>query len=211
MRVLSRVLLIKEDIAKPKTRKVFEEAVSELIDPTDPSSFNQGLMELGALICTPTSPKCLLCPVRENCAAFYAGEQNELPVKTKNKKTKALEYDVFVVQNQDGKFLLEKRAATGLLASLWQFPMVERDANDLETIPLLEEKCGIYFTKENELGPFKHVFSHLTWEMNSISGQAFEKLTIPITCKWLSKEEVQAVPMPVPMLKIWQAFHERGN
>jgi A/G-specific adenine glycosylase len=211
MRVLSRVLLIKEDIAKPKTRKIFEKAVSELIDPVDPSSFNQGLMELGAIICTPTSPKCLLCPVRENCAAFYAGEQNELPIKTKNKKTKDLTYDVFVVQNDDGKFLLEKRAEAGLLANLWQFPMVECAVNNVETIPLLEERFGIYFTKENEIGPFKHVFSHLTWEMNSISGKAIEQSTIPQTCKWLSKEEVLAVPMPVPMLKIWQAFHERGK
>lgn len=211
MRVLSRVLLIKDDIAKPKTRKIFEKAVSELIDPVDPSSFNQGLMELGATICTPTSPKCLLCPVRENCAAFYAGEQNELPIKTKNKKTKALTYDVFVVQNQEGRFLLEKRAESGLLANLWQFPMVERVVKNVETIPLLEERFGIYFTKENEIGPFKHVFSHLTWEMNSVSGKVFEESTIPQTCKWLSKEEVQAVPMPVPMLKIWQAFHERGK
>jgi len=99
MRVLSRVLLIKEDIAKPKTRKIFEEAVSELIDSEDPSAFNQGLMELGATICTPKSPKCLLCPVRENCAAFYSGEQNELPIKSKNKKVKSF-FD-FVRNNKD--------------------------------------------------------------------------------------------------------------
>ena len=67
MRVLSRVLNIDEDIALPKTKKIFEEAVTELIDPANTSAFNQGLMELGALICTPTSPKCLLCPVRDYC------------------------------------------------------------------------------------------------------------------------------------------------
>jgi A/G-specific adenine glycosylase len=89
--------------------------------------------------------------------------------------------------------------------------MVECAVKNVETIPLLEERFGIYFTKENEIGPFKHVFSHLTWEMNSISGKALEKSTIPQRCKWLSKEELQAVPMPVPMLKIWQAFHERGK
>ena len=209
MRVLSRVLLIKEDIAKPKTKKIFEEAVSELIDPEDPSSFNQGLMELGATICTPTSPKCLLCPVREHCSAFYAGEQNELPIKSKSKKVKSLRYDVFVVQNDEGKFLLEKRPEIGLLANLWQFPMVECAVKDIETTPLLQERFGISFTKENELGPLKHVFSHLTWEMNSISGKAIEGTAIPKTCKWLTKEEVQDIPMPVSMLKIWQAFHER--
>ena len=78
MRVLSRLLLIKEDIAKPKTKKIFEEAVMELIDEDNPSAFNQGLMELGAVICTPTKPKCLLCPVREYCTAFFEGMQEEL-------------------------------------------------------------------------------------------------------------------------------------
>ncbi|MET0786775.1 MAG: A/G-specific adenine glycosylase [Paenisporosarcina sp.] len=210
MRVLSRVLLIKEDIAKPKTRKVFEEAVKELIDPIDPSSFNQGLMELGATICTPTAPKCLLCPVRENCAAFYAGEQHNLTIKTKNKKTKSHQYDVFIVQNEKKDFLLEKRPSSGLLANLWQFPMIEKNNKDDETIPLMQERYGVYLTKENELGPFKHVFSHLTWNMNSISGQAIVDSGIPSSSKWLSIDEVRSVPMPVPMLKIWQAFQERG-
>ncbi len=211
MRVLSRVLLIKEDIAKPKTRKIFEEAVSELIDSQNPSAFNQGLMELGATICTPRSPKCLLCPVRENCAAFFSGEQNELPIKSKNKKVKLLLYDVFIVQNYDGKFLMEKRSDTGLLANLWQFPMVDRSLeNNIDTIPLLEKKFGVNFIKENEFGPLKHIFSHLSWEMNSISGKATQEKNIPDTCKWLSKEEVQDVPMPVPMLKIWKVFHEGG-
>jgi len=208
MRVLSRVLLIKEDIAKPKTRKIFEEAVSELIDSDDPSAFNQGLMELGATICTPKSPKCLLCPVRENCAAFFSGEQNELPIKSKNKRVKPLFYDVFVVQNPEGNFLMEKRQETGLLANLWQFPMIERIVDN--SIPLLEEQYGIDFTKENELGPLKHIFSHLSWEMECISGQAKQVSPILDTCKWLSKEEVQQVPMSVPMLKIWKVFHEGG-
>ena len=76
MRVLSRILSIWEDIAKPATRKIFEEAVRELISHENPSFFNQALMELGALICTPTSPSCLLCRVREHCLAFFEGKQS---------------------------------------------------------------------------------------------------------------------------------------
>ena len=88
MRVLSRILSIWEDIAKPSSRKVFEKAVGALISHEDPSAFNQALMELGALICTPTSPSCLLCPVRDHCHAFHEGVQNELPIKTKKNKTR---------------------------------------------------------------------------------------------------------------------------
>jgi len=205
MRVLSRVLLIKEDIAKPKTRKIFEQAVTEIIDHDDPSSFNQGLMELGAIICTPTSPKCLLCPVRENCTAFYAGEQDKLPIKTKNKKTKALQYDIYIAQNDNNHILMEKRPETGLLANMWQFPMIERSNKEIDTGTLLEEHFNIDFAKENDLGTFKHIFSHLTWEMTCYAGHAIGKV-VPENCKWLTMEQIEEVPMPVSMLKIWKAF-----
>lgn len=85
MRVISRILSIWDDIAKPKTRNIFEFAVDQLISREKPSEFNQGLMELGALICTPTSPACLICPVNMHCSALEEGVQHELPVKSKRK------------------------------------------------------------------------------------------------------------------------------
>ncbi len=86
MRVLSRVLLIEEDIAKQKTKRLFEDILYDLISTADPSAFNQGLMELGALVCTPRSPGCLLCPVRLHCRAYEAGVQDALPLKSKKEK-----------------------------------------------------------------------------------------------------------------------------
>src|SRR5699024_8375863 len=67
MRVLSRILYIRDNISDMRTRKRFENIIQDIIIHADPSSFNQGLMELGALICTPKKPACLLCPVKENC------------------------------------------------------------------------------------------------------------------------------------------------
>ena len=109
MRVLSRVLFIKEDIAIPKTKKIFEEAVMELIDEDNPSAFNQGLMELGAVICTPTTPKCLLCPVREYCTAFFEGDAESYRLKRIKQKRKILHYDSFCCTDEHGRILLEKR------------------------------------------------------------------------------------------------------
>lgn len=88
MRVFSRVLRIEEDITLQRTKKLFEAYVKEMIDKDDPSSFNQAVMELGALICTPKSPACLFCPVQEQCSAFAEGVQEELPIKKKAKKAK---------------------------------------------------------------------------------------------------------------------------
>lgn len=87
MRVMSRILSVWDDIAKPKTKTLFEKIVEAFISEEKPSEFNQGLMELGAVICTPKSPSCLLCPVREHCSAFAEGCEKELPVKSKKEKT----------------------------------------------------------------------------------------------------------------------------
>ncbi|ATP41854.1 A/G-specific adenine glycosylase [Solibacillus sp. R5-41] len=205
MRVLSRVLNIDADIALPKTKKIFEVAVMELIDAENTSAFNQGLMELGALICTPTSPKCLLCPVRDYCTAFHEGDPTSLPVKTKKVKTKDLDYDVFVVRDDEGRFLMEKRDESGLLANMWQFIMIERNEN-IVSLTKAAEQYGLNLdTVSIPIVNFKHVFSHLRWHVDSylvdaksITGQ------LPANAAFFTKEKIEHLPMPVPMLKIWE-------
>lgn len=166
MRVLSRILLIDDNIAEAKTRKKFEKIVDKLISKDDPSSFNQGLMELGALICTPKSPLCLHCPVRDHCQAFQANVQTELPVKTRAKRPRIEPYIVVIIKNEDNSLLIEQRPNEGLLANMWQFPMVkvseigineiERWVNDTYNISTRLGKC---------LGDVKHIFSHKVWEL----------------------------------------------
>ncbi|HBI03581.1 MAG TPA: A/G-specific adenine glycosylase, partial [Paenibacillaceae bacterium] len=136
MRVLSRVFLIQEDITKTKTRKVFEELVRKIISTGNPSNFNQALMELGALVCSPKSPQCLTCPVHTHCQAVKEGMQEALPVKKKSKKGKSVEMAVGLVRNQENQWLICKRPAEGLLANLWEFPGVE---GSLENEKMQEE------------------------------------------------------------------------
>lgn len=88
MRVLSRIFLIEDDIGKATTRKKFEALVNQIISTDKPSDFNQALMELGALICTPRSPSCLLCPVQSHCTGREAGIHESLPVKMKKTAVK---------------------------------------------------------------------------------------------------------------------------
>lgn len=200
MRVLSRVLEIHEDIALPKTKKIFDAAVEELIDPAHASSFNQGLMELGALICTPTSPKCLLCPVRDYCLAFNTGEPEKLPVKSKKVKTKNLKYDVFICEDSEGRFLMEQRPNEGLLADMWQFPMIlHEEKGNKSTTALLEENYDVQVNSKQEFMELKHVFSHLTWQLTCYIIQCDQSKK----GQWLTREQIELLPMPVPMLKIW--------
>lgn len=201
MRVLSRVLHIEEDIAVPKTKKTFEQAVMMLIDEDRTSSFNQGLMELGALICTPTSPKCLLCPVREYCTAFDKGIQESLPIKTKKTKMKHLYLDVVVGKTIDGKYIMEKRSDSGLLAGMWQFPMFE--TSEVETTQKSFEQQ--YNMKTNGNLQFamtlKHVFSHITWHLTVY------EIAVDSSSNALTPEHIEMLPLPVPMQKIWQYIY----
>lgn len=198
MRVLSRILLIEEDIALPRNKKLFEQAVMELISEEDPSSFNQALMELGATICTP-NPHCLLCPVREFCIAFEEGKQQQLPIKIKKQKMKHVSLAAFAIQNEDGNWLLQKRPSTGLLASLWEFPMIE--LQEASAVEAFEKENGIKLKKIQELPHVLHVFSHITWDIHVYRAQLDEEHTKG-DLQFFTTQEVLALPKSKPVLKI---------
>lgn len=211
MRVLSRILLIREDIAKPSTRKIFEKAVYELIDKDNPSYFNQALMELGALICTPTSPSCLLCPVREHCLAFQEGVAQELPVKTRKKSTKQVNWLTAVLKTSDDRFLIRKRPDQGLLAKLWEFPGIEVNGRFSSNRQILTG----YFENEYELelelesGSFTrvdHVFSHLKWTIDVFAGTLKESVQETKNLRLVTKDQLEEYAFPVPHQKIWQTY-----
>lgn len=176
MRVLSRVLSITDNISDQKTRKRFEKIVRELIVETDPSSFNQGLMELGALICTPKKPACLHCPVKEQCRALAVGEQEELPVKLKKKKQRVEQYVLLLLEDEAGRIAIEKRPDKGLLANMWQFPMVDQK---LMADQLLEESVRyrhhLQINLGEKLGEVNHIFSHIIWDLDIYRAEVTSK------------------------------------
>jgi len=214
MRVLSRILSIWEDIARPASRKVFEQAVRELISHEDPSAFNQALMELGALICTPTSPACLLCPVREHCQAFLEGDQNELPIKTKKTKSRDVQLAAAILIDEQGRFLIHKRPAEGLLANLWEFPNVELlyppKQHEREYIgELFKQNLDWPFNLDKVIGQVEHVFSHLKWNIKVYTGTISSKLEESDVWKLVTFEELKEFAFPVPhqkMLKLYQSL-----
>ena len=210
MRVLSRILFIKEDIAKQKTRKIFEHAVRELISESNPSYFNQGLMELGALICTPKKPSCLLCPVQEHCKAFEKGVQEELPVKIKKIKQTTHSYFALILEDNAGKVLIEKRPDEGLLAQLWQFPMIDKkkvDEKHLQTF--IEQKYETKVSAMSVLEPVKHVFSHLIWHLDVIHVKLQKSVPLESHMNVVLKEEIDAYPLPVSHQKIHKQIPDK--
>lgn len=211
MRVLSRILRIEEDIAKPKTRRIFENVVNRLISQVDPSSFNQGLMELGALVCTPKSPSCMLCPVQSHCIAFRDDVQTQLPIKSKAKKQKRLAYYTFAITNEQGEYVIEQRPETGLLASMWQFPMVLKEEVDQEhLITWIREMYGLSVTYDKKLEPIKHVFSHVIWEIEVIHFHLDHKIN-KSDALFANIVELEKYPFPVPHQKLIAQLVEKNT
>ncbi len=125
MRVYSRLFCIEDDIGDPKSRKIFEQKVRETISHERPGDFNQALMDLGATICTPTSPKIELDPLKDLYESYRQGRFEEFPVKKKKVKAIPMYYIALAIINEKGEYLLRKRPSDGLLANMWLFPLIE--------------------------------------------------------------------------------------
>ncbi|MCM3764825.1 A/G-specific adenine glycosylase [Neobacillus niacini] len=212
MRVLSRILSIWVDIAKPSSRKVFEEAVRELISHDDPSSFNQAMMELGALICTPTSPSCLLCPVRDHCQGFEEGVQSELPVKTKKTKTRNVELASAILVDEKGRILIHKRPSEGLLANLWEFPTIEilhpLQHEREQVVALFDETLDLKISLDQIIGQIQHVFSHLVWNLKVYIGKINSNIKESNEWKLVPVEEITDHAFPVPYQKMFKLYQD---
>jgi A/G-specific adenine glycosylase len=210
MRVFSRIFSVWEDIAKSKTRILFEEIVRDVISKENPSYFNQALMELGALICTPTSPSCLLCPVREHCQAFDEGVQSELPVKSKKKAPRSVSMAAVVIEDEAGRLLVHKRPNKGLLANMWEFPNVETQLDFQSPKETLQHYIKNEFVLNVEIGAafttIEHVFSHLVWNITVYKGKLTDELFHREDLKCLDLSSLSELAFPVSHQNILKAF-----
>lgn len=135
-RVLSRLLLIREPINAPATKKQVWSIAEPLVPKANPGDYNQAVMELGALVCTPKAPKCFICPVRTLCRAVQEADPQELPIKLAKKKPKEVTH-IVIAAERNGRTLLEQRPSDGLWSKMWQLPTWEEPppgcVNDFES------------------------------------------------------------------------------
>ncbi|UXR77720.1 MULTISPECIES: A/G-specific adenine glycosylase [unclassified Staphylococcus] len=203
-RVWSRLNDDTHDTALQKTRKIYEQALNPYVQ-TKSGTFNQAMMELGALICTPTSPMCLFCPVQEHCEAFEKGTVLERPIKTKKQKKTLHKYQVIYIEDADGNILVEQRDES-LLRGMWQFPLYPVDIahTDIE-----KEFADTISIDEQPTLRLKHQFTHKTWDIevyratitsHHMGGNPFRR--------WIPSVEKKRYTFPVPMTKIFNAIQQ---
>ena len=126
-RVLSRIFGIDTPINSTAGVKEFKSLATELLDRKDPSTFNQAIMEFGALHCKPQNPYCDTCPFNDKCLALKDDRTKELPVKLKKTKVKKRYFNYLVFDLHNNETILEQRSGKGIWNGLYQFPLVEAD------------------------------------------------------------------------------------
>lgn len=164
LRVITRITADDSDIMKQSTRKQIEEKLKKVIPKDCAGDFNQGLIELGAIVCVPNGePKCEECPAAPFCQARIQGKIQELPVKEKAKARRIEKKTVFILRDED-KIAICKRPAKGLLAGLYELPNIEEHLNKKEITQYCKE-IGLMPIHIKKLPAAKHIFSHIEWQM----------------------------------------------
>lgn len=128
-RVLSRCLALDGDPKSTGPRKRLLAAAAELLDPSRPGDSNQALMELGATLCSPRRPKCLLCPLRPGCRASLEGDPESYPVPKTKREGERHHLLVAVVEEGEGVLLFRRPEDSTLLAGTWELPWVTLERN----------------------------------------------------------------------------------
>ncbi|MDD6467609.1 MAG: A/G-specific adenine glycosylase [Erysipelotrichaceae bacterium] len=188
LRVMSRLWMDDQDISKQKTKQNLKRRLDLLIPKENPGAFNQALMELGATICIPNgAARCNICPLASFCLSYKTGKVYEYPIKTSKKSRKIEQRIILVLQYQD-QYYIQKRPSQGLLANLYEFINIEKVSQKQWKEDLI--KRGIKIQKIKKLTEYRHVFTHIEWQMNGYLIQVEQK----IEGIWVTKKQMEEYP-----------------
>jgi A/G-specific adenine glycosylase len=162
-RVLARVFAMTEPSDSPAMKRSYDAIANSIIPPSDPARFNEAMMELGALVCTPKSPNCAQCPLKNLCEATKQGIAEQLPVLAKKGPIPTVHLTMVRIEFE-GKILLGRRRAKGLFGGLWEPICIESEsASAVEADTRLRKMTG---AQAKQVGSFRHVLTHRILEVN---------------------------------------------
>ena len=206
-RVVARLHRIEEELprAKPALRKLAQGLVKDIATASRFGDFAQALMDLGATICRPRQPRCMLCPWQDACLARAQGDQESFPKKSARREGKLRRGAAFVVLRQDGAVLVRKRKEEGLLGGMMEVPGTEWSAEfDASTAfsfaPRFHDEPGPAWRRLD--GEVRHVFTHFPLELAVFVASVGAKARAPRDCRFLAQEEIASAALPTLMLKV---------
>jgi len=201
IRVMTRVFRISGDVGKAGTKKQIHAAMGRIMSHERPGDFNQAVMELGALVCTPRQPRCGSCPIVERCGAFLHDETSRYPLIEKKAKVPEYKVGLALIFN-DGRFLIQKRPSSGHLAGLWELPGGKAGPGETVEQALLRkcrEDLGLDVDIREFLGDARHVYSHFKIHVTVYRchiGTQQEKALRHQPLAWISEKDIDRYPFP---------------
>ncbi|MBO7068996.1 MAG: A/G-specific adenine glycosylase [Bacteroidaceae bacterium] len=197
-RVLSRYFKVETPIDSTEGKKEFKALAEELLDKKHPSLYNQAIMDFGAVVCKPSGPECVLCPLCGSCMAYAHNRVQQLPVKAKKMKQKTRCLSYVYVSTPKEEVLIKKRAGNDIWKGLYEFPLVESDEG--LSLSSLQQRFPVGKWSLLEHG-FVHQLTHQRLLVN------FYRLELPkkdssLQGVWVKKSELQNYAFPQLLVKL---------
>ena len=222
-RVLSRLLDIAEPIDTPATTRRLWDLAHTMVEAAPAGhagALNEALMELGATVCTPTGPRCLLCPVAGQCRAAAAGTQHLRPVTSPKRATPHYDVTAGVIWADAplrSPLLIAQRLQDGMLGGLWEFPggKLEPDDADLPACLRREiaEELGIGIDVGAAVTTVRHAYTHFRITLHVFHARHVMGEPQTLGCaawRWVAFDELDAYPFPVTDQKVIRALRREA-
>lgn len=218
-RVLARLFDIADPVDAPATLRTLWRLARELVEAAPQGSAgacNEALMELGATVCTPQSPRCLLCPLTDLCLAAARGTQADRPVMPPRKTTPHYDVAAGVIWQGDpfaSPLLIAQRPHKGLLGGLWEFPGGKQETTDADLPACLRreimEELGIAVDVGAAVTVVRHAYTHFRITLHAFHARYTGGDPQALGCadwRWVAFDDLAAYPFPVTDQKIIAAL-----
>ncbi|OQY28796.1 MAG: A/G-specific adenine glycosylase [Candidatus Cloacimonetes bacterium 4572_55] len=208
-RVVSRLFLVSNPVNQTSSKKIFEKKIRLIFDEQNPRLFNQAIMELGALVCRPSKPRCADCPISFSCQAYRDNVQENYPVSIPRKK-RPLRHLAAAIILKENRVLIVRRPLDGLLGGLWEFPNGEIESDERSELACIRlAKTALDLTVEpfEELGKIRHGYTHFKIVVAGfcceyIQGEPPEAIDF----QWVRPDDISKFPFPKAHLKLFELF-----
>jgi A/G-specific adenine glycosylase len=207
-RVLARWSGLHEPVDQPSVKNRLWDLAGSLVRGRHPGDFNQALMELGATVCTKGEPKCLLCPLADQCRARATGNAAELPVTSPRRQPLKVIHHVLAI-HRNHRYLFQQRDQTGLWAGMWQLPTCEGEpgadpADDAAALQQwVKDRFGLTVEPAaTPLGRFTHQTTHRTIRFLVHPARVTGGRLKPGAGRWRRLDEVTDIPLARPQQRV---------
>ncbi len=181
-RVLARFFGIEIPIDSTQGKKIFKAIAQDNLPKNAPAAYNQGIMDFGAMQCTPTLPNCKVCPLIENCFAANNNKVSSLPIKTKKTKQRERHFSYIYIRCK-GKTAIRRRGKGDIWQGLWEFPVKESLENDIKNAILIKSNV-------------KHILTHQIIYADFYLLETNNFPMLPTDYIWIKENEIERYALP---------------